>query len=43
VSIRPGQTEHLSYRARKGGRYYVELRLRRPGSTRYTLQLTKRP
>ena len=41
VSIGPGKTQHLSYRARKGGRYYVELRLRRSGSTRYALQLTK--
>jgi hypothetical protein len=45
VSIGPGKTQHLSYRATKGGRYYVELRLRRPGGspggTRYALQLTK--
>jgi subtilisin family serine protease len=41
VSIRPGKTERLSYRATKAGRYYVELRLRRAGSTRYSLQLTK--
>jgi hypothetical protein len=45
VSIGPGKTQHLSYRATQGGRYYVELRLRRPGGspggTRYALQLTK--
>lgn len=37
----PGRTPHLSYRARKGGWYYVELRLARHGSGRYALQLKK--
>ena len=37
----PGKTQQLSYRARKGGWYLVELRLTRHGSGRYTLHLKK--
>lgn len=38
---RPGQTKLLSYRARKTGWYYVEVRIASPGAGRYTLRLTK--
>lgn len=36
-----GKTQRLPYRARKGGWYYVELRLTRHGSGRYALHLKK--
>ncbi len=42
-SAHPGRTQTLSYRARQAGWYYVELQVRRPGSGRYALQLTKTP
>lgn len=41
LSLRSGTTQRLSYRAPKGGRYYVEVRTRYPVATRYTLQLRK--
>lgn len=37
----PGQKVHLAYRARATGWYYVEVRIARPGSGRYTLRLTE--
>jgi subtilisin family serine protease len=37
----PGRTQRLSYPARKGGWYYVELRLTHHGSGRYALHLKK--
>jgi subtilisin family serine protease len=37
----PGKTQRLSYRARRGGWYYVELRLTHHGSGRYALHLKK--
>jgi subtilisin family serine protease len=42
-SAHPRETQHLSYRARRGGWYYVELRVTRHGGGggRYALQLTK--
>jgi subtilisin family serine protease len=36
-----GKTQHLSFRARKGGWYYVEVRVRRPSAGRYSLHLNK--
>ena len=41
VSARPGKMQLISYRAPKAGRYYVEVRVRRPGGARYALQLSK--
>ncbi len=35
----PGQRQHLSYRVRQTGWYYVEVRIGRPGAGRYTLRL----
>ncbi|HET7353974.1 MAG TPA: S8 family serine peptidase, partial [Gaiellaceae bacterium] len=35
----PGQKQHLSYRVRQTGWYYVEVRIGRPGAGRYTLRL----
>jgi subtilisin family serine protease len=40
-SAHAGKTQVLSHRARRGGWYYVEVRVRRPGAGRYALQLTK--
>ncbi len=40
-SAHPGRTQRLSYRASKGGWYYIELRVKRPGGGRYVLHLTK--
>ncbi|MFL5959567.1 MAG: S8 family peptidase [Gaiellaceae bacterium] len=40
-SARPGKARHLSYRARTGGWYYVEVRVTRPGGGQYALRLTK--
>jgi hypothetical protein len=37
----PGKTQRLSYTARKGGWYLVELRVERHGGGRYALHLTK--
>jgi hypothetical protein len=37
----PGKSQHLSYRAQRGGWYYVELRTGNHGGGRYALQLTK--
>jgi subtilisin family serine protease len=37
----PGKTQHLSYRARRGGWYLVKLLIMRQGGGRYALQLTK--
>jgi hypothetical protein len=37
----PGATQHLPYRAARGGWYVVELRIKRHGQGRYTLKLTK--
>ena len=37
----PGKKQHLSYRARRGGWYYVELRIVNHGGGRYALQLGK--
>jgi subtilisin family serine protease len=36
-----GKTQRLSFRARKAGKYYVELRDGRPGAGRYVLRLSK--
>jgi subtilisin family serine protease len=41
LSARPGKTQLLSYRARRGGWYYVEVRAMLPGTARYALQLRK--
>jgi subtilisin family serine protease len=38
---RPGKTQRLSYRARHGGWYLVELRTRQHGGGRYSLRLSK--
>lgn len=40
-SERSAKTQLLSYRAREGGWYYVEVRIERPGASRYALQVTK--
>jgi subtilisin family serine protease len=40
-AARPGKTQHLSYRARTTGWYYVEVRAASTGSSRYVLRLTK--
>jgi subtilisin family serine protease len=40
-TARPGKAQRLSYRARRGGWYFVELRMIPHGATRYSLQLTK--
>ncbi len=40
-ALHPGKTQRLSYRARKAGWYYVELRVRRPGGGRYGLRMAK--
>ncbi|HLX32380.1 MAG TPA: hypothetical protein VKR79_06385, partial [Gaiellaceae bacterium] len=37
----PGATQRLSHRAARGGWYVLELRIKRHGQGRYTLQLTK--
>jgi subtilisin family serine protease len=37
----PGRRQHLSYRARRGGWYYLVLRITHHGSGRYALQLSK--
>jgi subtilisin family serine protease len=41
LSAQPGRTQRLSYRAQKGGWYYLEVRVRRPGGGQYTLHLGK--
>ena len=38
-----GPNEHISYRARVGGWYYIEVKLATPGSGAYTLRYTKSP
>jgi subtilisin family serine protease len=42
-TARPGAVQRLSYRARRGGWYIVELRITHHGGGRYALQLTKSP
>jgi subtilisin family serine protease len=37
----PGKTQRLSYRAQRGGWYYVEVHVTRHGGGRYSLQLSK--
>jgi subtilisin family serine protease len=41
-SLTPGASERLSYRAKKAGTYYVELKLASAGSGSYTLSLSTR-
>ena len=41
VSTRPGARQYLSYRAREGGRFYVQVRASSPGQTRYRLTVIK--
>jgi subtilisin family serine protease len=43
ASVRPGQREHVLFRARSKGWYYVELKVTAPGGGSYTMQLTKTP
>jgi subtilisin family serine protease len=40
-SVRPGASEQIVYRARRGGWYYVELSVVRGGSGTYTLALSR--
>jgi subtilisin family serine protease len=40
-SAHAGRTGALTYRTRKGGWYYVELKVAKPGAGRYSLRLTK--
>jgi hypothetical protein len=40
-SVHAGRAQHLSYRARQGGWYYVEAQATRAGGGAYTLRLTK--
>jgi thermitase len=41
ATAQPGKSQHLSYRAPRGGWYYVELRTVQQGGGRYSLQLSK--
>jgi subtilisin family serine protease len=40
-TVHPARKQHLSYRARRGGWYYLVLRTAHHGGGRYALQLTK--
>ena len=42
-SVRPGPSEHLGYRAKVGGWYYLEVKIATPGSGAYTLAFAKAP
>jgi subtilisin family serine protease len=42
-SVRPGPTEHLGYRAKAAGWYYLEVKIATPGSGAYTLAFAKTP
>jgi subtilisin family serine protease len=41
VSARPGGREYFSYRARKAGEYFVQVRMSEPGVVRYRLVIVK--
>jgi hypothetical protein len=42
-SARPGSRERISgYRVAKGGRYYVEVQISKPGSGAYSLSFSRR-
>ena len=41
VSARAGSRQYLSYRARSGGTYFVQVRISSPGLTRYRLAIIK--
>jgi subtilisin family serine protease len=41
TSARRGSRQYLSYRPRKGGTFYVQVRMSSPGSTRYRLVIVK--
>jgi subtilisin family serine protease len=41
TSVRSGSRQYLSYRPRKAGTYYVQVRMSSPGTTRYRLTLIK--
>ena len=41
-SARPGPQEHLSFRARKTGTYYVQVKLGSRGAGKYRLVLVKK-
>ena len=40
-TTRAGQTQHLAYRVRQTGWYYVEVRIAAQGAGRYTLRLNE--
>ena len=40
-SAHAGSSEHIAYTARRGGWYYVEVKITEPGSGPYVLELTK--
>lgn len=41
TSARPGSRQHLSYRPRAGGTFYIQVRISSPGTTRYRLTIVK--
>jgi hypothetical protein len=41
TSARPGGREYFSYRAARGGTYYIQVRISTPGSARYQLTIAK--
>ncbi|HUG65101.1 MAG TPA: S8 family serine peptidase [Gaiellaceae bacterium] len=41
TSARPGSRQHLSYRPRVGGTFYIQVRISSPGTTRYRLTIVK--
>lgn len=41
TSARPGSRQHLSYRPRAGGTFYIQVRISSPGWTRYRLTIVK--
>jgi subtilisin family serine protease len=43
ASLRTGANQHLLYRARAGGWYYLEVKLATPGFGAYTLRFSKSP
>jgi hypothetical protein len=41
ISARPGAREYFSHRAKRGGMFYVQVRISSPGATRYRLAIVK--
>ena len=42
LSVKPGSREHITgYRVRKGGKYFLEVRITKPGAGAYSLSIAK--